>query len=162
MKPIKGFTLIEILIYTLLVGLVMGSAVYVVVAGFSVRSKSQAQSNVDENMGFAMEKIAFYIHEASGINTPISGTSTSLSLNMSNAAENPTLIELSNGLIMLKVGTAASTALTSREMEFTELTIERLAATPAAVRIISSGRLRDAALSYQAPLQATTTVTIRR
>ena len=90
----KGFTLIEMVIYIALFSIIMGgliSTVYLLTQSMENTSKKTA---VQEEMNFVLKKLDWALAGATKINSPLSGTSTSLSLQKTNYVSNPIVIKL--------------------------------------------------------------------
>ncbi len=110
-RGIKGFTLLELLIYMAIL-----SGVVVMVSGSFVsltkgRAKSQAKSEVNSSIRFSSERIKQDIKKASSITSPLSGaTSTSLSMVVSGVTVTYTY---SNGNILRTEGVSPSTPINS-------------------------------------------------
>lgn len=134
----KGFTLIEFLMYISIVGiiLVVASAV-----GFNVlfgKAKLAAIEEVSQNARFSLERIASAVYGAEAINSPVPGAASSaLSLQMADVAKNPTIFDVSEGILRIKEGGGAATPLTSDEVAVSSLTFSNVsyANAPGAVRI---------------------------
>lgn len=108
-KMQSGFTLIEILLYmalsTMMVALMGGIGVNV----FSGFVKSKAAEELQYNTQFVTEKIRSTISQAEAITAPAQGESgTVLSLTMSDAAKDPTVIDVSEGRVRIREGAGAA------------------------------------------------------
>lgn len=158
----KGFTLIEILIYTALLGMIMGAAILITKSSLEARAKNRSALILNENMHFAITRLEARVHAAIDITAPASGSANSLTLSMTDSSKNPTVFNLSGGVLKITESSGNATALTSDEIEITNLTFTRLTGTPTAVRIQLDGRLRNAVGVYQSTLSLTDTAVIRR
>jgi type II secretory pathway pseudopilin PulG len=114
-----GFTLIELILYIALVGLIFTGTIQLVweMVGGGVKNSYEAELN--GQMRFVSEKIKREIRSATGINT---FTSTSISLAKAISGENPTVIDLSAGQIRIKYGVGAITPITTNLISVTNLT----------------------------------------
>lgn len=89
-KRNAGFTLIEFLIYSILVTIIVGSLVLMSVNVLAARSRMIAAEEVSHNARFALGKIMYEIRRAEQITSPLPGaTASSLSLV---AADGDTLV----------------------------------------------------------------------
>jgi len=80
MRRTRGFSLLELIVYMgilSLVSVILTSSFFALSTG---RAKSEARSEVDASMRFAMTRILQDIKSASAVIAPTTGTSTTLSL----------------------------------------------------------------------------------
>lgn len=116
-KNIKGFTLIEVLLY-----LAMLSVFIVVIASFwqglmDVTQKGKAMNTVNTEGQFMMTKILQKIRESESITSPLAGNSaSSLNLANQNLVLNPTIMEFNNGSIRISEGVTPFASLNSGEV----------------------------------------------
>ncbi|MDO8435751.1 MAG: prepilin-type N-terminal cleavage/methylation domain-containing protein, partial [bacterium] len=103
----RGFTLIEVLLYTALLGIILGTFVLTTTTVLESRAKSQTALMLNEGMRYAMERIAYRIANASAVTLPASGTGPALTLTMPTPSQNPTAFTLSGGVIMIAQGGGA-------------------------------------------------------
>lgn len=106
----KAFTLIELLLYV-----TISSLVILAITGFSwnlflTRVRARTQQEVNQNLRLAADRISFEIRNATSIN---SVSASSISLNASESARTPTVIDLSGGQIRLGQGSSGSCPSTS-------------------------------------------------
>lgn len=162
MRTGRGLTLIEVLLYAVLVGMTMTALVLLATTAFKVRSEIRAQIILDDEMRFASGRILSAVHEATGITAPAIGvTSSTLTLSMASSTQDPTTITLSGGIITLAQGTGTAVALTSSELNVSTLSFSRVSSTVAMVRLVMTGALRNATSEYGS-LTVTTTAAVRR
>ncbi|MBI4133382.1 prepilin-type N-terminal cleavage/methylation domain-containing protein [Candidatus Uhrbacteria bacterium] len=158
----RGFTLIEVLIYMAILGVMLLNIVELTSGTFDLRGRARASLTIEENLRFVLSRVVARIYDADGITAPATGTTSTLTLDMLDATENPTTITLSNGAVLLTEGTNAAIPLTSDEVTVTTLSFTRLSGTPPGVRIDITGELAAAAGVYQSVLSLSTTAVIRR
>lgn len=156
-----GFTILEMIIYTAIIGMILVTVVYVMNTTYQVRARVGSSSVVHESMDFAKKRIAASLHNASGIIVPASGTSSTLRLTMPDVALDPTVYTLSNGQIWIKEGSKENLPLTSSEVTISSLQFMRGTSTPPLIRIVLSGNRKDAQGPYSTPLTLTTSAVIR-
>lgn len=128
-SKIKGFTLIELIIYVVIMSsFTMGAVLFAWDISYA-RVKSSIHQELNHNIRFATKRIAFEIRNTQSIN---SITSTSISLAMSDSARNPTIIDLSGGRVRIGFGSSGSCpttspcSLTSDDVSITNLAFTNL------------------------------------
>lgn len=123
----RGFTLIEFIIYLALVAAIVGVAAAFSWQVIEVNAKAQAQREVQQNGRFVMEKVSRIIESASGINSPVAGSgSSSFSLKMSDSTLDPTLVRLNSETIQLKRGNNDWIDLTNQRIRVTDFQVRNL------------------------------------
>jgi len=143
----SGFTLVELLLY---VGL---SAVLIVAVSIFLsmllgsRIKNQAIGEVEQQGLQVVQIITQTIRNADFINSPGIGTNaSSLSLNTIVSGNNPTIFDLSGGVIRITEGAAVTVSLTNSRITASNLTFQNLS------RPSTSGTIRiQFTLSYKNP-----------
>lgn len=158
----KGFTLLETVIYTVLVGIVMAAVVGTTRAIFDTNLKTQAHLIVQESARYATERILFRIQNANSITAPAIGSGAVLTMAMATATQNPTIFSVSNGTLFITEGTSPMAALTGTHIEITNLVFTRLTTTPPAIRIEFDARLRNRSGSSQATIHIDETASLSR
>ncbi len=121
-KKQSGFTLIEFLLYlSLTVGMLLilssiGAAV------LTSRMKANDLEEIQYNAEFVHEKIRSIVSSAESVVAPLSGVaSNSLTLEMSDTAKNPTVIDVYEGSIRIKEGANESVLLTNNVVSVTDV-----------------------------------------
>ena len=123
----KGFTLVELILYV-----AIGSIVLLVITSFfqtnlSSRAKIKAISEVDQQGAYLMQTITQTIVNAEAINSPSIGTSaTTLSLDVVDVADDPTLFNNISTYIYLTEGVATPIALNSNLVEVSNLSFTNM------------------------------------
>lgn len=156
-----GFSILEMLIYTGILGIILATTIYVTTTMYNVRARVSSSSIVHETMEFAQKRITSALYEAVSVTTPSSGSSSTLELVMQDAEKSPTRITFVDGQIWMKEGAEENLPLTTSEVEISELEFTRGLGTPPVVRIVMSGDRKNAKASYSAPLTLTTSAIIR-
>lgn len=120
-KSPKGFTLIEVLIYVAIIGVVISSFVSFSISSTNARNKTYVIQEVQANARVVKELISREIKEASSVVAPSSGSSTSvLELDVPDTSNN-TLYSLSNGVLYRQVGSFDPDQISSQETEISDL-----------------------------------------
>lgn len=113
---LSGFTLIEFIIYSVIIALLMGALIFSGANILSTRLRIIAMEEMNKNVNNSLEKIAFLIRNSEGVNSAGSG---SLSLQMP-SPNNPTVISLDNNAIIITEG-GVSKQLTTTPVSVTSL-----------------------------------------
>lgn len=110
----SGFTLIETLIYAVLVTVVITFSILSVYQLIDSQSRNKHRKELVENQRLLEQKIYWTLQNNSVINSPSSGaTTTSLSVNKIGFASNPVIIDVDGGVARLKLGSAAAQPITN-------------------------------------------------
>ncbi len=130
----KGFTLIETIIYIALIGMVILNFVFFTISIINSRNKSYVQQEVQANARVALDLMAQKIRGATWLNTTTSVFSTDpgvLSLEMIDGLVSPTVFSLNQDDGVLEITEAGSdpVTLTSNEIKITNLIFTNLTGT---------------------------------
>ena len=156
-----GFSLVEMLLYTLFVAILMTSMVLLAYTVFTYQSKVRSMLMVDQDLRFAMQRIQSYIQSANGITTPTVGASSStLVLSMTTSTLNPTTISLAGGIVSVTQGTSTAQGLTPSETTVSSLSFSRVSTTSAIIRVVLTGSVGSGTGSQT--LTVTSTVSVPR
>ncbi len=133
-----AFTLVELLLYIALAGgmLIVISTLYWTL--IQAKIKNQTIAEVGQQGIQTMQIITQAIRNAEAITIPTNGDSGStLSLSMSNAEQNPTIFDLSNGTLRITEGVGSAISLTSDRVIVSNLTFENISRidTPGTIQI---------------------------
>lgn len=136
--PNHGFTLIELLLYVSILGAMILSVSAFLPLFMESRVKNQTISEVEQQGVQMMQATTQTVRNATTINTPTQGlSSTSLSVNVADSAKNPTIFDLSSGVIRMKEGGGSPVSLTNLKVVVSNLSFQNLSRTdtPGTVRI---------------------------
>jgi Tfp pilus assembly protein PilW len=130
---VKGFTLIEVIIYTGIVGLAITAFVSFALSVSGSRNKTYVTQEVQSNARTAMDIMAQRLRMATFVNTTSSTFGSDpgvLSLVMASSTISPTIIDLTadDGLLQIKEGAASAISIVSDEVKITNLTFTNLTA----------------------------------
>lgn len=161
-----GYTLIELLLYITLAGMLLVSLTMFFGMSVDARVKTQSVTEVNQQGASAMEYIQQTVRNASSISAPAAAASaSSLTVVVPTASLSPTIFSLNGTVLQVKEGAAAAIALTNDDVQISNLTFTNLtrSGTHGVVRISftvsrtnTSGRNE-----YDYSKTFTTTVTIR-
>lgn len=134
----KGFTLFESMLYIAISALVLLAVFSIGLEVTLGKAKLKAMEEVSQNARVALETMSDTIRNAEAINSPTAGSSaSSLSLQMVTGSENPSVFDLSSGIVRITEGVGSAVNLTTDEVNITALTFQNLSYTdtPGTVRI---------------------------
>ncbi len=125
----KGFTLIEILLYFMIIGTVMFAVLSFSLQIISISDKSDNYHEIQTNIDFITNKITSTIRNANSVD--VSGCTFNndlgtLSLNMPNAGDSPTKFYLTGQKAYIKKGINDATRLSSDSIKCTQLKFQRI------------------------------------
>lgn len=161
-----GYTLIELLLYISLAGLLLVTLTVFFGMSVDARIKTQTVTEVNQQGSAAMEYIQQTVRNATSITSPAAGASAaSITVVVPTASLSPTIFNLSGTVLQVKEGSAAAISLTNDNIAITNLTFTNLtrSGTPGAVRIsftvsrVNAGGRNE----YDFSKTFTTTVAIR-
>lgn len=134
----QGYTLIELLLYVVIVGVLLTTVVYFFGVVVEARVKNQTILEVNEQGTAAMDYITQTIRNATSITAPTIGTTgPSLTLVVPTGSLSPTVFNLSGTTLQVKEGTAATVPLTNNKLLVSGLTFKNLSrpSTPGSVQV---------------------------
>lgn len=134
----RGFTLIELILYVALVSLLLVALSGVVGMVLSARVKGQSIAEVEQQGLQAMHRITDTLRNAQGVTSPGAGASaSSVTVDVLTIANDPTIFNLSSGILQMQEGTTPAVALTNSRVVVSSLTFQNLSqpSTPGSVRI---------------------------
>ena len=157
-KHSGGFTLIEVLIYSVLLGIFLGSVIILVGNIFASTDTTLARNEVVANQEFIEQKLQWLINQAVNVTSPTPhSTSTQLRLIETAVSINPALFtfDADSDQIMLSLGRADSVSLVSNRVMATDFVVEHFINNKSVSMIKVSLGLRSALYSH---IVATTTL----
>jgi Tfp pilus assembly protein PilV len=105
MKHQSGLTLIEIIIYVAILGLITTAFMNMSLNIISLKTKSVSQQEMDSSLQFISQKINYEIRNAKSISFT---TASSITLNLTDSSRNPTVFDLNNGNLRMGFGSSGS------------------------------------------------------
>ncbi len=127
--PGAGFTLLEALVYLLVIGVVLTAATSLTFAFLSADARARASSETERNARFAVDRLAAETRESAGINVADSVFGADpgrLSLATDDPATNPTVFTVSGGQLFVQQGLGPAQPLTAPSVQVAEFTIDDL------------------------------------
>ena len=124
----SAFTLIELALYIALAAVVLFGSSTMMSLIFEARTKDMVVNEVEQQGDAVLQIITQSLRNATAVNYPTPGNSTSsLSINTSVGANNPTVFNLVDGAIFMKEGAASAVALTNSRVAVATLNLQNLA-----------------------------------
>ena len=118
----KGFTLIEVLIYSALIAMIISGsliAVYQIIEG---SDSIQNKIIMEQEANFLLSKIRWALTGATAINIPTIGlASSTLSINKANYSENPIVFDLNSNNLRIKQGSGNPAILNNQNIAINNL-----------------------------------------
>ncbi|OGG43915.1 hypothetical protein A3G50_02795 [Candidatus Jorgensenbacteria bacterium RIFCSPLOWO2_12_FULL_42_11] len=122
-----GFTLMETIIYIGIIAVILSSFLLITEQIIFSSNRTRQQIELAENQKFLIQKINWLLRSADTVNAPAPGaTSATLSINKTNFADNPLVIDLVNNAIRLTTGGAGAIPITNDLVTVTDLTFYQL------------------------------------
>lgn len=124
----SGYTLIELLLYVAILGMLLTAVVGFLGTATDARVKNQTISEVNDQGAAVMGYIAQTVRNASSISAPTTGgvAAASLTLVVPTASLSPTIFSLSGTTLQVKEGVAAAVPLTNSEIQISNLSFKNL------------------------------------
>jgi type II secretory pathway pseudopilin PulG len=127
-KGSEGFTLLEFLIYFSILGIVLTAVVGFTLDVLETRSRVQVIAETEQNLRFGLLRILRGVRTAHGLNIGESAFDDDngvLSLETETPASDPTVFDLSGGILRVAEGAGPPVELTSGAVEITRLRFSR-------------------------------------
>jgi type II secretory pathway pseudopilin PulG len=133
-----GYTLIELLLYISLTGILLVSLAVFFGMSVDARIKTQSVTEVNQQGASAMDYLQQTVRNATSISAPAAAaTAASLTVVVPTASLSPTVFNVNGTILQVKEGAAAAIPLTNDDVQITNLTFTNLtrSGTDGAVRI---------------------------
>lgn len=135
-KNATGFTLVELILVIAIFSIIIASITSFFVLVIRGKGKSVTRVEAQEQARIAMNRMTYEIKRSTSASSSskfdvnIATTSTSTFILVSSvSARNPTVFNVSNGILYMKYGTSASVALTSKDVSISNLMFSKYAST---------------------------------
>jgi Tfp pilus assembly protein PilW len=114
----SGYTLIELLLYVGLIGILLSAITALFGVSVDARVKNQTISEVNEQGIYALDYMAQVIRNGTTVSSPVAGsTGSSLTVTVPTASISPTIFSVTSGVLQVKKGTATAVALTNSKVK---------------------------------------------
>jgi Tfp pilus assembly protein PilW len=169
----QGFTLVETLLYVVLIGSILVTFSYFFASGLLSREKALTGQTVEQNTRFALARLTQEIRDAKVLNASTSyglniaaatNTGKGLSLGTIDSSASATEFYVNNGVLEVRRGTAAAVALTSSDVQVQlfQLTNRSSGTNRAvAVQMVIQASRPTSSVAYGASSSVQTTVNMR-
>ncbi|MBI5037935.1 MAG: prepilin-type N-terminal cleavage/methylation domain-containing protein [Candidatus Kerfeldbacteria bacterium] len=133
----KGFTLMEILIYLAISGIIIAGVSTLLYVMLGARVKQQTINEVEQQGAFMMRYITQAVRNADAITEPASGAAVNLTLNMYDLTDDPMVISLTGNTLSVSRAGEPAIALHSDRVEIANVAFTNVsyAGTPGALSI---------------------------
>lgn len=122
-----GYTLIELLLYVAMVGTLLTSVTYFFGLSVDARVKNQSIAEVNDQGVATMSYITQTIRNATSVTSPAAaGSGASLTLVVPTGSLSPTVFNLNGTTLQVTEGVGSPVALTSDDVQVTNLTFKNL------------------------------------
>lgn len=122
-----GYTLIELLLYIAMVGVLLAAVTAFFGITADARVKNQSMTEVDEQAMYALDMITQVVRNGTSISAPTVGAnSPQLTVVVPTASLSPTVFDVSGGILRIKEGTSGVAALTNHKVQVTSFTVTNL------------------------------------
>jgi len=121
----KGFTLVEFLVYTIILAVLINLIGGVALNIFQSGAKTNTIQEVSHNGRFALQKIGQIVNKSSGIISP-SATGTFLVLEFEEEDKNPTVFDVFENTLRIKEGNRDYVELTSSKVNVENILFRRI------------------------------------
>ncbi len=156
----RGFTLIELVIYTAITASITSAIVFTSRAMYDTRARVRTSSIVHEQIRFSLSRALANVRESSSIISPEGGISgDSLSVVIDSVA---TTMWLADGRLYLQEEGSEELPITSNEVTISSVEFTRSSMDPPIVRVEVSGDLRESQGAYHHPFTLTGSASVRR
>lgn len=126
-KKSEGYTLIELLLYVALVGILLSAITVFFGIVADARIKNQTINEVNEQGTYAMEYMTRIARGATSVSSPAAAaTGTSLTLVVPTASLSPTIFSVTGTVLQIKEGAGTAVALTTSKVRVDSLSVTNL------------------------------------
>jgi prepilin-type N-terminal cleavage/methylation domain-containing protein len=123
----SGYTLIELLLYVALIGILLTAVVGFFTMTADARVKNQTINEVNDQGVFAIDTITQSLRNATSITAPSTGASGGqLTIVMPTSAISPTIFNLSGTTLQIKEGTNTAVSLTNSKVQIIAFSVKNL------------------------------------
>lgn len=126
----KGFTLLELVIFTAIFSVTIMAFISVLISITRTQVRQTAVTEVNQQSQFVLQAVQYYVERSSLIDLADNATTTSVTLRMPSAAEDPTLLYASGTQIFSQVGGDPPQALTSPRVLVSDFVMTKHANAP--------------------------------
>lgn len=161
-----AFSLIEVILYTAIVSIALGTMMSLADSLLNNQQKSGAVTEVQENAQFSLYRIQQTIKGAAAVSIPTAGaTSSTLLLEMVDPAQDPAQVVLDDDVIRLTLGTSGPQRLTSDRVKIKDLIFEHIADQGGPPNIVKISYIvehinlgKGSQFNYTLPVQSSVTI----
>ena len=131
----RGFTLIEMVIFTAIASIVITASAQIFIASLSTRTIIRGEQLILTDARFMEHVILSRAEMITSITEPASGSSSRFEFTTATPAESPVVFELVDNDVFMTVGTDSPVQLNNPAVQVTSFTIEHLAGSPSSLAL---------------------------
>lgn len=125
---LRGFTLIETIIYAGLISFILSIAVLGTIMFVETKDRVAARIEVEEEASFLLGKITWALENAASVTVPAVGASSStLAVNRLNFSQNPIVFDVASDTMRISYAGGLATPLSSSNVKITSLIFQHIA-----------------------------------
>ncbi len=114
LKPSRGFTLLETVIYTGVFSIVVAAFMLIIINVISANERLTHNNRLTDDKQFVIQKFDWVLQNVSAINSPAANTSgATLSVNKLNFGNNPVVLDAPSGAMRIAYNAGSPILLTS-------------------------------------------------
>ncbi|MCP6719806.1 MAG: prepilin-type N-terminal cleavage/methylation domain-containing protein [Patescibacteria group bacterium] len=149
LKTEGGFTLIEVLIYSLILAMFLGAAFSFISSIFSTTDTLVERGEVVVNREFIDGKLEWLVSQAASVTAPPAGSSsTQLELKERQGNIDPAVLSLSTGELLLSLGGEPAAPITNNRIKVTKFEVEHFSSSEATSTLKISLSLQSEIFPY--------------
>jgi type II secretory pathway pseudopilin PulG len=128
----RGFTVLELLVYTAIFSVVIVGFITIFVTIVRIQGNQSSSAEVDTQSTFLLQQIQYYVEQSSLIDMPQDAPTSTLTLRMANPGQDPTTLYVSNGVLYMQQTTSsAPQALSSNLITISNISFTKRSNVPA-------------------------------
>ncbi len=122
----KGFSLIEILVYTAIIGIIGTLLNGILISLLKIQNRQTASTEVNQQINFVLLNIQRLVRQSVLIDMATNTPTSTLTLRMADPAKDPTLIYKTGTAIYLKEGASSEVLLTTGDVNADDLQFTKI------------------------------------
>src|SRR3989344_1728423 len=125
-----GFTLIEVILYVAIFAIVAAIMVVILTTALQVGSRENSSAEVSAQLHFATQTIQRLVRDSSNIDIQAGVSTSTLILRMADQNQDPTVLSLVNGVILMRQGSNPTSSITTNRVVVDQLSFKKITQYP--------------------------------